>query len=172
MFSNPSSLLCDDIINVTTSSSAIAPPTPMTADQKEPFPTIKTSITPNNNFNSPTHQPHESRCILLPPSSSSTTAIPDSGCTYHMTGDASLFCELNLYATTDTTPPTVTLGDDKHTIQATGWGILDLLERNSRTRRLALFVPDLSPITLLSIKRHTSFIGCTFHAEPILSVHY
>ena len=62
-------------------------------------------------------------------------------------------------------PPTITLGDDKHSLQARGWGILDLFENNSRIRRIALFVPDLGSVTLISIKRHTSFIGCAFHAE-------
>ena len=159
VFPKPSILLCNDIINDTTLPSAIAPPIPMTADQQEPLQSFNKYITPNNTSIPSTNQQQEPKCILLPPSSSSTTAIPDSGCTYRMTGDASLFCDLNLYSNTGTVPPTVTLGDDKHTIQATGWGILDLLERNSRTRRLALFFPDLGPITLLSIKQHTSFMG-------------
>ena len=161
--SNPSSLLSDGISNNINLSSAIAPPTPMTADRHEPSPTFSTSITSINESYPSSPQTHQTKCILFPPPSSSTTAILDSGCTYHMTG--SLFTQLNLYATTNDTPPTVTLGDDKHTIQATGWGIIDLLERHSRTRRLALFVPDLGNITLLSIKRHTSFLGYAFHAE-------
>ena len=30
---------------------------------------------------------------------------------------------------------------------------------------MALYVPALEAVTFLSMKRHTSFIGCAFHAE-------
>ena len=78
-----------------------------------------------------------------------------------MTGDKSLFQDLHLYESSTTTPPTIILGDDKHTLQASGWGILDLFENKSRIRRIALFLPDLGSVTLIS----TSFMGCAFHAE-------
>jgi hypothetical protein len=126
----------------------------------------QTSIETDTTIPDSHHSTQEPTCILVPPSSlTSTTAIPDSGSTEHMTGSQHLFSELHFFEDTNTTPPTVTLGDDKHKISATGWGVMDLLEGSKRIRRIALFVPALGNITLLSIKKHTSYLGCAFHAE-------
>ena len=136
VFSNPSSNL--DVYSIDDKRTSIdaAPPTHATIDL---LPSTTTSTLPTP-YKGTTSQQQTSKCILVPPSSTSTTAITDSGCTYHMTGDKSLFTELHLYDSSNETPPTVTLGDDKHTIQASGWGIIEIL----KTKREFIALPSSS----------------------------
>ena len=137
------------ICNHTTASPSLPPPTILPASS------LDNASTPN-------------KCILLPPPTATNTSsdsVPDSGSTHHMTGRQDFFSELHFFEETGTTPPLITLGDNKQHIPATGWGVTDTIEHVLRVKRVAYFVPALDTITLLSIKRHTSFLGCAFHAE-------
>jgi hypothetical protein len=82
-----------------------------------------------------------------------------------MTGRRDFFSELHFFDDSGTTPPLITLGDNKQHVPATGWGTTDTIEHGIRVRRISYFLPALESVTLLSIKRHTSFRGCAFHAE-------
>ena len=85
VFSNPSSNL--DVYSIDDKRKPIdaAPPTHATTDL---LPSTATSTLPTP-YKCTTSQQQTSTCILVPPSSTSTTAIPDSGCTYHMTEEKS-----------------------------------------------------------------------------------
>ena len=163
------------------SPTSILPPLPG-SDPSHPLSSAHSPID-DDSHQSPLHQPlHPAPTGPSPPRLTSSTtppvalpsahlsACPDSGTTHHMFGEPTLFSELHFFEDTASPPPLVSLGDDNHHIPATGWGVVDYMEGTHRVRRIALFVPALGPIILLSIKKHTTFTGCAFHATSNTAV--
>ncbi len=99
-------------------------------------------------------------------STSSSILVADSGATDDMSADLTLFDTITMFPSSSTSQtPHVLLGDDTTKLPIAGYGYMHYRIGSYSIRRRALYVPDLGPTTLLSIKQHMLHAGNYFHAE-------
>ena len=92
-------------------------------------------------------------------------ACIDSAASADMIPLKSYFESITYYDQSDSTTPSVMLGDEITLVPIIGYGLAKYSINNKTIRKGALYVPALGATALLSVKQHMENKGCYFHAE-------
>lgn len=90
-------------------------------------------------------------------------AVIDSGASHHMSNVKSAFESITKFDHTQPLPQAL-MGDDMTSLNIEGYGWLNITIHGKNIRVLGYYVPKLG-VTLLSVKQHSKYQGCYFHAE-------
>jgi deoxyuridine 5'-triphosphate nucleotidohydrolase len=90
-------------------------------------------------------------------------AVIDSGASRNMSSKRTIFESITTFPI-DHNQPQAVMGNDSTSLPIAGYGMMNKIIHNKKIRIMGYYVPDLG-VTLLSVKQHSKYQGCYFHAQ-------